>query len=66
MLVFLGGAFSESITIPVDSIHEFPRHSNPNFEANMLNTSALNSTTAFVIGNHGPFRLAWLLDSGAS
>ena len=38
MLVFLGGAFSESITIPVDSIHEFPRHSNPNFEANMLNT----------------------------
>ena len=66
MLIFLGGAFSESISIPVGSVYEFPRHSNPNFEVNMLNASALSSTTAHAVGNHGPFRLSWLIDSGAS
>ena len=66
MLIFLGGAFSESISIPVSSVYEFPHHSNPDFEVNMLNSSARNSTTAQAVGNHGPFRLSWLLDSGAS
>ena len=43
MLIHLGAAYSESISVLVDSVHEFPRHSNPNFEVKVLNDSAFNS-----------------------
>ncbi len=71
VLVFFRGAFSESISVQVDSVHEFLRHSNPNLEDNMLNASAFNLTIAQEVGNYGPFRLFWfrlywLLDRGAS
>ena len=52
--------------IPVDSIHECLRQSNPDIEVSMLNSSAFKSTAVLVVGNHGPFRLVWLLGSGAS
>jgi hypothetical protein len=50
----------------VGSVYEFLRDANPNFDVKMLNASALSSTTAQAVGNHGPFILSWLLDSGAS
>ena len=66
LLIFLGGAFSESVTVPVNSVREFPRHSNPSYEVNMLNASGIYSGYTTVIGNHNPFKLCWLIDSGAS
>jgi hypothetical protein len=58
MLIHLGAAYSESISVLVDSVHEFPRHSNPNFEVKVLNDSAFNSTIDRSVVNHGPFRLS--------
>jgi hypothetical protein len=63
LLIFLGGAFSESVSVSVNSVHEFPRHSNPGFEVNMLNSDSISS---HAIGNHNPFQLCWVIDSGAS
>ena len=63
-LVMISSTFSERITIPISSIHEFPRHSNSSFEALMTNTGG--NRVAQVVGNHSPFSLSWVVDSGAS
>ena len=63
-LVMISSTFSERITIPISSVHEFPRHSNSTFEVLMTNVSG--SRVAQAVGNHSPFSLSWVVDSGAS
>ena len=60
----ISSTFSERITIPISSVHEFPRHSNSTFEVLMTNVSG--SRVAQAVGNHSPFSLSWVVDSGAS
>jgi hypothetical protein len=63
-LVMISSTFSERITIPISSVHEFPRHSNSTFEA--LLTTDYGNRMAQAVGNHSPFSLCWVVDSGAS
>ncbi len=63
-MVMISSTFSERITIPISSVHEFPRHSNSTFEVLMTNVSG--SSMAQAVGNHSPFSLSWVVDSGAS
>ena len=63
-LVMISSTFSERITIPISSVHEFPRHSNSTFEA--LLTTDHGNRMAQAVGNHSPFSLCWVVDSGAS
>jgi hypothetical protein len=60
---FVGGAFSASVTIPVNSVYDFPRHSNAAYEVDTLNAPVMSSAHTPVVGNHC---LCWPIDSGAS
>ena len=63
-LVMISSTFSERITIPISSVHEFQHHSNSSFEALMTNTNGIRVAQA--VGIHSPFSLSWVVDSGAS
>jgi hypothetical protein len=63
-LIMISSNFSERITVSISSVQEFPRHSNSSFEALLTNASGNRVTQN--VGNHNPFSLSWVVDSGAS
>ncbi len=63
-LLMISSTFSERITVPIFNVHDFPRHLNSTFEA--LMTTDHGNHMAQAVGNHSPFSLCWVVDSGAS